>query len=49
MVEAAGVFVFPFGAAHHNAFARLARAHQMHGGGKSSGGRSPFSKPSTSQ
>src|ERR1700674_2425422 len=31
MVEAAGVLVFFLGAAHHDAFARLARAHQMHG------------------
>src|SRR6202030_2351453 len=33
MVEAAGVLVFLRGAAHHDALARLARAHQMHGGG----------------
>src|ERR1700674_2010159 len=33
MVEAAGVFIFLLGAAHHDAFARLACAHQVHGGG----------------
>ena len=32
MVEAAGVLVFLLGAAHHDAVARLARAHQVHGG-----------------
>ena len=33
VVEAAGVFVFLVDAAHHYPFARLARAHQMHGRG----------------
>src|SRR5882724_8346885 len=32
MIKAPGVFVFLLGAAHDNSFARLARAHQMHGG-----------------
>ena len=33
MIEAAGVVELFLGAAHHDAFAGLARAHQVHGGG----------------
>src|SRR6266404_5658408 len=32
VVEAAGVLIFLLGAAHHDAVARLARAHQVNGG-----------------
>jgi hypothetical protein len=33
VVKPAGIFVLLFGAPHHDALARLARAHQMHRGG----------------
>src|SRR6478672_9764641 len=32
VVEPAGILVFFLGATHHDALARLARAHQVHGG-----------------
>src|SRR5258708_32259262 len=32
VIEAASILVFLRGSAHHDAFARLARPHQMHGG-----------------
>src|SRR3954471_14221823 len=32
MVEPAGVFILLLGSAHHDAFPRLARPHQVHGG-----------------